>query len=66
MSYLQITSDERYKIAALLWQGYSYADIGRQLGRDRSTMMREVERNCCLGVTEKNNDGAASVGKREL
>ncbi len=44
MSYLQFTSDERYKLAALLWQRYSYADIGRQLGRDRSTIMRSPAR----------------------
>lgn len=47
MSNPQITSDERYKLAALLWQGHSYAEIGRQLDRHRSTIMREVERNCC-------------------
>ncbi len=47
MSYHQITSEQRYMLAALLWQGHSYAEIGRQLGKDRSTIMREVERNCC-------------------
>ena len=47
MSYHQITSDERYKIAALLWQGLNYSEIAKALGRHRSSIMREVKRNLC-------------------
>ncbi len=47
MRYHQITSDERYKIAALLWQGLNYSEVGRAIGRHRSTVMREVQRNLC-------------------
>jgi IS30 family transposase len=47
MSYHQLTSDERYMIARLLWQGYSHAEIGELLGRDPTTIYREVRRNRC-------------------
>ena len=47
MRYHQITSEERYMIAALRWQGHSYSEVGRQLGRHRSTILREVKRNQC-------------------
>lgn len=45
MGYRQLTSEERYMIARLKWQGYSQAEIGRLLGRHRSTISREVRRN---------------------
>ena len=47
MRYHQITSEERYMIAALRWQGHSYSEVSRQLGRHRSTILREVKRNQC-------------------
>ena len=47
MSYTQITSQERYMIATLRWQGNSPAEIGRQLDRHRSTITREIARNQC-------------------
>ena len=46
MSYHQLTSGERYMLQALRLQGLSNAEIGRQLGRDRSTIGRELKRNC--------------------
>ena len=49
--YRQLTSDERYAIAALRRAGLSQADIARQLRRSPSTIAREVRRNRC-------NDGA--------
>lgn len=58
MSYVQITSEERYMIAAMLWQGFSYADIARQTGRHRSTIGREVRRNLC-------NDGGYRAEKAD-
>jgi len=45
MTYHQITSSERYTIAAMLWEGHSYAEIGRRVGRPRGTIHREVARN---------------------
>ena len=47
MSHHQITSEQRYMLSALRWQGHSYAEIGRQLGKHRSSIMREVRRNQC-------------------
>ena len=51
MLYRQITLPERYALAALHGQGLSAAAIGRALGRDRSTIRRELRRN------ETRNDG---------
>lgn len=45
MSYHQITSEERYMISAYRVQGFSQAEIARQLGRHRSTISREIRRN---------------------
>ena len=47
MSYRQITSGERYMISALRKQGLSLGHVGRQLGRHRSTIGRELRRNGC-------------------
>ena len=45
MKYHQITSEERYAIAALRRQGYSSRAIARDLARAPSTISREVARN---------------------
>ena len=45
MQYHQITSGERYAIAALRRQGCSARAIARDLGRAPSTISREVRRN---------------------
>jgi transposase, IS30 family len=45
MTYRQLTSEERYMLAALRRQGLNHAEIARQLGRHRSTVCREVRRN---------------------
>ena len=45
MPYRQLTSGERYMLAALRRQGYNQAEIARSLGRHRSTVCREVRRN---------------------
>lgn len=47
MKYHQITSSERYAIAALRRQGHSLSVIARDLGRSPSTISREVRRNRC-------------------
>jgi len=43
--YRQLTSGERYALSALRKQGLKQAQIARALGRDRSTISREVRRN---------------------
>jgi IS30 family transposase len=45
MSYRQITSGERYTLCAMRRQGYSVKQIAETLGRHRSTIYRELERN---------------------
>jgi transposase, IS30 family len=45
MTYRQITSEQRYMLAALRTQGLCPAEIARQLGCHRSTIGRELERN---------------------
>ena len=49
MKYRQLTLEERLLISHLLRQGFSYAEIARQIGRHRSTIARELERNTCYG-----------------
>jgi IS30 family transposase len=48
--YHQLTSGERYALSALRKQGCSQAEIARALGRDPSTVSREIRRN-------RSNDG---------
>ena len=50
-TYHQLTPGERYELSALRKQGFHPAEIARALGRHRSTVIREIRRNCC-------NDGA--------
>jgi transposase, IS30 family len=45
MSYRQITSEERYILAALRTQGFNQSEIARHLHRHRSTICRELKRN---------------------
>ena len=45
MTYHQLTQEERYTITAQLMCGGSQAQIARLLGRDRSTISRELRRN---------------------
>jgi IS30 family transposase len=45
MTYHQLTSGERYMLAALRRQGCTQSEIARSLGRHRSTVCREVRRN---------------------
>lgn len=48
MEYRQITSEERYMIAALKQQGFHQSQIARALGRHRSSISRELRRNICV------------------
>jgi transposase, IS30 family len=45
MTYRQITSEQRYMLAALQAQGLPASDIARQLGCHRGTVGRELKRN---------------------
>jgi predicted XRE-type DNA-binding protein len=46
MRYRQITSDERYMISKLKQHKFNQAEIAQILGRHRSTVSRELRRNC--------------------
>ena len=46
MKYHQLTSGERYSLSALRTQGLNQSQIAKQLGRHRSTISRELKRNC--------------------
>ena len=43
--YKQLKEQERYTIDRMLKQGYSMSDIAHTLGRDKSTISRELKRN---------------------
>jgi transposase, IS30 family len=45
MSYTHITENERYVISHLKSAGYSFGEIGLRLGRDHTSIMREISRN---------------------
>lgn len=45
MSYTQLTSGERYTFSALRTQGLPMSEIATRLGRHRSTLYRELNRN---------------------
>ena len=48
MSYSQLTLEERYTISQLRMAGFGASRIGEILGRHRSTIHREIERNSVL------------------
>jgi len=56
MAYKQLTSEDRYTLGALNWQGFSVVDIANAIGCDRSTVYRELKRNSC-------NDGGYRPSK---
>ena len=41
MKYRHITQEERYLIAKLYKDGFSYTEIGNELNRHKSTIKRE-------------------------
>lgn len=68
MSYHQITSEERYTISTLRMQGHSVSSIARYLGRHRSSIGRELQRNRCPHdgrYRPKTANGRASRRRRE-
>jgi transposase, IS30 family len=44
-TYTQLTQEERYQIHALMKAGHSQTEIASVLGRDKSTISRELKRN---------------------
>jgi IS30 family transposase len=44
----QLSEKERYKVEALFQRGFPPSEIGRQLGRDRRTIEREIKRGSVL------------------
>lgn len=60
MRYKQLTSEDRYILSALKRQGLSIQEIADNMGRHRSTIYREIERNSCHHV-----DGAYRASKAE-
>ena len=50
MSYNQLTLGERYTISKLRMSGYGSSEIARILGRHRSTVHREIQRNSVVQV----------------
>jgi transposase, IS30 family len=65
MTYKQLTLDERYQIQALLRMETSRAEIARRLGRHRSTITREIQRNSDPGlVVPYRAPGAARRAQR--
>ena len=45
MSYIHFTEKERYVISHMKMAGFSLRAIGRRLGRDHTSIMREINRN---------------------
>lgn len=46
MTYTHLTQDERYQIYILKKAGLDQSDIAKMLGRNKSTISRELKRNC--------------------
>jgi IS30 family transposase len=73
MTYRQITSEERYMLAALRKQGLNRSQIAHSLGRHRSSISRELRRNCCQPdghsrptKAQKRTQGRRSRSRRNL
>src|SRR5699024_5278421 len=49
-SYTHLTEIERGQIAAYIQEGLSYREIGRRLGRNVSTISREIERGTVMQI----------------
>ncbi|BBU68670.1 helix-turn-helix domain-containing protein [Fluviibacter phosphoraccumulans] len=48
MNYKHLSQNERYQIYALMKAGHNQLEIAQILGRHRSTISREVDRNSGL------------------
>jgi IS30 family transposase len=64
-SYTHLTEEERYHISALYKTGVEKSEIARQIGRHKSTISREIERNTGLrGYRPKQAHSFAQNRKR--
>jgi len=73
MTYRQLTSEERYMLAALRRQGYNKSEIALALGRHRSTVCRELRRNSTRAdgryrafTAQERTNGRRSRSRRNL
>ena len=73
MTYCQLTSEERYMLAALRRQGFNKSQIARSLGRHRSTVCRELCRNSTradgryrASTAQERTNGRRSRSRRNL
>ena len=48
-TYEHLTLEDRCRLLGMLEMGLPKAEIARRLGRDRSTVYREIARNRCVG-----------------
>jgi IS30 family transposase len=63
--YTQLTREERYQISALKAAGHDQIEIAKVIGRHKSTISRELARNCGLrGYRPKQADNFA-VNRRQ-
>ena len=64
-SYRNVSYDERCQISTLLKVGLSTGSIARELGRDRTTIHREIKRNSGKrGYRHKQADEKAKARRR--
>jgi IS30 family transposase len=66
-TYTQLTQEERYQIHALMKAGYSQTEIASMLGRDKSTISRELKRNQDsedIGLSKPRNWPAGAARQR--
>jgi transposase, IS30 family len=73
MTYCQLTSGERYMLAALRKQGFNQSQVAAALGRHRSTISRELCRNSCrldgryrVSKAQERTNGRRSRSRRNL
>jgi IS30 family transposase len=48
MTYQQLTQEQRYQIYALMKTGHQQTEIAAVVGVHKSTVSREIRRNCGL------------------
>lgn len=64
MSYTQLTQEERYQIYILKKAGNNQTEIARLLGRDKSTISRELRRNLGLKGYRPGQAHSLALGRR--
>ena len=63
-TYTQLSQQERYQISALKQAGYNNNDIAAFLGRHKSTISREVERNKTMGEYQPEQAHCLTLARR--